>query len=250
MTCLRRAGSGDGLKGRLWGFFAGAGSGEEFNGRLWGLWPRAFPTLKALCSHLHSAYRKLFEARENVPAGKPGSTPPEMWREQLVCANPAKAPASRPGRLTCPYVPLQGGLRPRLRDEGRASDGLEEHAPGGTQPGSAARPRVSPVRWRLPLVSGQLQAGTWALRSEGAELGPVPPGTCHGWAVPLVPRSRCAHGRTQPRVPRRRPPVGTTHQSPSHAYGLGADCGPQPPGTLAHAGAWTTEEEAHRGFQL
>ncbi|CAI9176094.1 unnamed protein product [Rangifer tarandus platyrhynchus] len=60
----------------------------------------------------------------------------------------------------------------------------------------------------------------------------------------------CARGRTQPRVPRRRPPVGTTHQSPSQAYGLGADCGPQPPGTLAHAGAWTTEEEAHRGFQL
>lgn len=97
---------------------------------------RAFPTLKALCHHLHAAYQKLLKARENVPAEKLGSTPPEMWREQLVCANPAKAPASRPGRLTC-----QGGLRPQLRDEGRASDGLEEHAPGCTKPGSAARPR-------------------------------------------------------------------------------------------------------------
>lgn len=140
-----RAGSGDGLKGRLWGLVAGAGSGDELNGRLWGLWPRAFPTLKALCHHLHPAYRKLFVARENVPAGKPGSTPAEMWRKQLVCANPAKAPASRPGRLTCPYVTLQGGFRPRLRDEGRASDGLEERAPRCTKPGSAAC--VSPVRW-------------------------------------------------------------------------------------------------------
>lgn len=92
------------------------------------------------------------------------------------------------------------------------------------QPGRVA----SPVRWRLPLVSDQLQAGTWAPRSEGAGLGPVPPGTCHGWAVPLVPRSRCARGRTQPRVPRRSPPAGRTHQSPSQAYGLGASCGPQP----------------------
>lgn len=153
-----------------------------------------------------------------------------------MCANPAKPPASRPGRLTRPYVTLQSGLRPRLRNEGRASDGLEERAPGCTQPGSAARPRVSAVRWRLPLVSGQLQAGTWALRSEGEELGPVPPGTCHGWAVPLVPRSRCPRGRTQPPVPRRRLPVGTTHQSPSQVYGLGAACGPQPWGLLLMPG--------------
>lgn len=123
---------------------------------------------------------------------------------------------------------LQGGLRPHLRDEGRAPDGLEERAPGCTnqalQPGRVA----SPVRWRLSLVSDQLQAGTWAPRSEGAGLGPVPPGTCRGWALPLVPRSRCARGRTQPRVPRRSPPVDHTHQSPSQAYGLGAACGPQP----------------------
>ena len=118
------------------------------------------------------------------------------------------------------------------------------------QPGRVA----SLVRWRLPLVSDQLQAGTWAPRSEGAGLGPVPPGTCHGWAVPLVPPFQVCPRPNPASGPQEEPACGPYPPEPLAGlwpWSLLWTPAFQPPEALAHARARTKEEEeAHRGFQL
>ena len=132
-----------------------------------------------------------------------------MVRAARVCAA-HKGSSFSPDHLTCPITTLQGGLRPHFRDEERSSDGFEELAQGCTKPGFAAQ---------LP-VSDQLQAGRWALRSEGKGSAQCPCAVIREWAARLTPGPRCSSCRTEPPVPRRRRPVGSTHQSSSHASGL------------------------------
>lgn len=194
VTCPRRAGSGEGLNGRLWG-------------------PALSTTLKTALSPPARRLPKTFKGTGRTFQQK-------SWgRPRLRCGENAGVCEPQGASLSPRSSHLPGGGPSQLRDEGRASDGLEEHAPGCTKPGSAAAAWHLSQMW-LPFVSDQLP-----------RLARGPRGLRGGEARPSAPR-HLSHVqvclRPNPASGAQETTCGQYPQSSSQAYGLGAACGPQP----------------------
>lgn len=221
MTCPRRAGSGEGLNRRL--------SGPALSRPEKRSVTTCTPPTKNCLRHGRTFQQKSW-GRPRLRCGE------SSWCVRTPQRRQPLAQVVSPALTRAGFVP---SLEMREERQTGLRNMPQVAQSQALQPGLVA----SPVRWRLPFVSDQLLAGTWALRSEGTGLGPVPPGTCPAFQVCLRPNPALG---TQETTCGQYPPELLTGLWPWSRLWTPAF---QPPKALAHAGAWT-EEEAHRGFQL